>query len=144
EREPPMRLVARDDPDAASPVACDLKGDVRGGAEPVQREPPAPRDLAPHERAIADDAGAEQGRRLGVLEGRRDRIDEGFGDATVLGITPVVAPARVGRRLAEVLASRAAVATRPARRAKPRDADPGAQWEPGAARAERIDDADDL
>jgi len=47
---------------------------VRRRAEAVQPEPPARRHLAPAQGAIADDAGAEQGRGIGVGDGIGQRV----------------------------------------------------------------------
>src|SRR5262249_22336737 len=53
----------------------DRQRDVRRRAEAVEAKRPARRDSRELERAVADDAGAQERRRLGVAEDRGQRID---------------------------------------------------------------------
>jgi hypothetical protein len=123
--------------------ARDLGDDVSGRAEAIDAEPLG---LAAghHQRAPADQAGAEQGGDGDVVavfaEGE---AVAGVGDG-VGGETTVPGIAGEERRIAEVFHAVAAIAADPAGVAEPGNADALADREPGDAGAERVDTADDL
>ena len=122
----------------------DLRHDVRGRAEPVDPEPAARRQLGPLQRAVADDAGAQQRSRLAVAERRGQPVGERLGDHGVLRVAAVGVPAGEPGLPAQVLPAAAAPPAAAAGAAQPRDADPVAEREPGRARAADVDRADDL
>ena len=118
-----------------------------GGAEAVDaetRQLAAERLAGELERAVADQPGAEQRRRLRVAIGWRQleavaRVGDG-----VLGIAAVDLVAGEARVVAEILLAAAAIEARAVGRAEPRHADAVADGEALDARAERRDLADDL
>ena len=120
----------------------DLREDVGGGAEAVDTER---RALPRHPVAApADQPGAQQRRRCGVVEplGQREaiaRIGDGVG-----GVATVSRVTREQRRIAEVFAVGAAIGADPAGRAEPRNADALADFETRNAPAQRRHPADDL
>src|SRR6266536_6018836 len=144
EGEPPPGGLAGGDVDGTAPVPSDLQRDVGGRAEAVESEAPASGHPAPPERAIADDAGAEERRGLGVVEQGWNDIGEGFWDAGILGVAAIVGPARVGRVRAEVFAVPGAEAAVTAGRAEPGDPDAVTDPESLGAGTERIHRAHDL
>ena len=109
-RPTPRRASGRTPAPASSPsrvtantrrpcAARDLRDDVRRGAEPVQPEPL--RVAREPQRAVADQAGAEQRRRLEVAVPVRDREAEalvGDGPLGVAAVEVVAGEARAGRR----------------------------------------------
>src|SRR5207244_2390806 len=109
---------------ATALVAGNLGQDVRGCAEAVQAEPL--RIAGEPERAVPDQARAEQRRRLDVVVAVRDREAEALVGDRPFRVTPVEVVARELRPVAEVLRARAAVAALPARPAEPGDAEPPA------------------
>src|SRR5262249_46632351 len=113
-----------------------------GRAEPI--DPHATRVACHRERAVADKAGAQPGRELGIGWAFRQRKaiarvgERGFG---------VAAGDRVAgeaRRVAEILASSQAMTAFPAGRGKPRDADAIAHLQSFDTHAELGDGTDDL
>ena len=128
--------------DAAALPDRDLGEDVGGGAEAVEAEH---RRLAGQlERAVADQAGAEQRRRLDVAErvGKGEGV-AGVGDA-VGGEAAVAGEAGEQGIVAEILAALAAIGAMAAGPAEPGNADPVADAEALRALAQRRDPADDL
>src|SRR5205085_5173972 len=95
--------------------------DVRRGAEAVQAEPL--RVARGAQRAVADQAGAEERRRLLVGVALRDRKAEALVGDGVLRVAAVEVVAGEARGVAEVLAPARAVAAGAVRPAEPRDAD---------------------
>uniref|UniRef100_A0A0U1PBP6 Uncharacterized protein n=1 Tax=Mizugakiibacter sediminis TaxID=1475481 RepID=A0A0U1PBP6_9GAMM len=126
----------------AALVARQLRDDVRGGAEAVQPEPA--RVAGEAQRAVADQAGAEQRRGFGVavLRGQGEAVAR-VGER-VLGVAAVELIAGEARLLAQVLAAAAAVGANAAGPAQPRHADALAFAEALDARAARHHRADDL
>ena len=96
------------------------------------------------QRAVADQAGAHQGRRLGVAHIAGDGKDIAVVGHHVVGIAAVQMIAGVAGGPAQVLASRQAVGAGAAAEAQPRHADPLAFGEPLDAQAQRRHPADDL
>jgi hypothetical protein len=99
-------------------VAGDLGDDVGGGAEAVEADPLGVARKA--ERAVADQPGAEERRRLEVVEtvGNRQAVALVCDDPVRVAAVEVVAGE--ARRLAEVLAAGEAEAARAVRPAEPR------------------------
>ena len=127
EREGLRRLVAgaREGEDAAPLVQRDLADDVRAGAEAVE---PEARRIARHaQRAVSDEPGAQQRRRLEVAEALRQRERVAAVGHGARRVAAVAVEAREPRALAEVLAPAGAEAARPVGPAQPRDADAGAR-----------------
>src|SRR5207249_6542133 len=98
---------------AAGPRDLDRHAGRR--AEAVDAERAARRHGAEAERAVANDARAEQRRHLGVREWARQRIGERLGDDGIIRISAIGVPAREPRALAEVLPAARAIAARAAR-----------------------------
>jgi hypothetical protein len=115
---------------AAALVAGDLEHDVCGGSEAVQAERVSVACEA--KRAVADQPGAEERRRLLVPIAVWDREAEALVRDGVLGEAAVQVVAGEASPLAEVLAARTAVAARAARPAEPRNPDAGAALDGGA------------
>ncbi len=107
-----------------------LRNQVCRRAEPI--EPESFRVARGAQRAIADEPGAKQWRRLQIRVGGREREAEPRLGARVLSIAPVQLVAGEDRLDAQVLSARSTEATRAARVAKPGDADAVAFAEAGA------------
>src|SRR5262249_6180957 len=109
--------------DRAAPVARDLNREVRRRAEAEQAEPSAGTDPGQSQRAVPDDPGAQERRR--VL--RRDRAWEREDPARIgrqaLGVAAVSVATGEPRPLAEVLAPALAEPAAPAHPGHPADAD---------------------
>ena len=101
-------LTARHDVELRAPGASDLRGDVRAGAEAVDPEPAAGRQLCAPQGAVADDAGAQKRRQQAVRWALRQSVGERRRDNGVLGEAPVGVPTGVERLGAEVLRAGAA------------------------------------
>jgi hypothetical protein len=84
----------------------DLEHHVSRGAEAVEGEPTPGGHLAPAQRAVADDPGAEERRRVGIGEHRGNGVRERLGHHRQLRIAAVGVVARVAGRGAEVLGAR--------------------------------------
>src|SRR6266540_2581232 len=128
---------AREREDALARVARELRDDVACRAESVQAEPLGVAHGSPG--AVADEAGAEERRGLGIGIAVRDRegvprVHHGCLREASVEVVPGEA-----RPLAQILAPRAAGAADAARPAEPRDADAVAGREPTGARAECLD-----
>jgi hypothetical protein len=100
--------------------------------------------LAPLERAIADDSGAEERRRLCVAELGWNRVRKRFGHDRVLRVASVRVVTGEALGFAEVLARRPAVLAGAVRVTEPCDADPVAVLEPRGPRSEAVHGPDDL
>ena len=123
----------------------DLRGDVRTAAEPVDAQPSAGGQLGPHQRAIADDAGAQQRRQLDVGVSRRQPVRESGWDGGEFGVAAVGVPAGVAGLGTEILLPAHTELALPAGMPQPRDTDTIADLELAAgARALRDDLANDL
>src|SRR5262245_20821838 len=140
----PVRRLARAHEHLAPAGPCDLERHVGRGAEAVDAEPPARRNVAALERAVADDPRAEQGRRLGVAEYGRQRVGERLRHHRVVGEAAVGVIAGELRSLAEVLAPAPARLAGAARPAKPRDPDAVPGVEAAGFGAHGLDPSDDL
>ena len=75
----------------------DLRGDVGAAAEPVEAEPTARRQRGAQQRAVADDAGAQQRRKLAVAVAARQMVGESRGDRGEFGVAAVGVPTGVAR-----------------------------------------------
>jgi hypothetical protein len=122
----------------------DLQGDVRRRSETEQAEASAGLDLRAAQRAVADDAGAEERRGRLVGENRGDGVRKVLAHQGLLRITAVLVPAGVTRGAAQVLVAAPAVGAGAAGEAQPGDPHALADREPRAARAERLDGAHHL
>ena len=80
------------DPDAAG--QGDLRREMGRPAEAVDAEPTALGNVGSAQGAIADDAGAEQRRRLDVVEAIGQRVGVVLLDQRVVGVAAVEIPAR--------------------------------------------------
>ena len=125
----------------ASLVPGDLRHDVCRGAETIDPEPL--RGAGHDQRAIADQACAEQRGGVDVVDARWQREAEALVGDGVLGVTAIDLVAREAGVVAKVLAPFAAVAAVPAGVTQPGNADPRARWRVRAGPA-GIDDPDDL
>jgi hypothetical protein len=94
------------------------------GAEAVDPEPPTRRHGRTAQRAIADDARAEQRRGVDVGEVVREAVRIGLGHRGVLREASVGVPAGVLRVAAEVLPTGAAPLAPATGTPEPGDADP--------------------
>ncbi len=108
-----------------------LRDDVRRGAKAIETQ--TPRLAGPHQRAVADQAGAKQGRRLDVAVAGRQREDIALVGNGAVGIAAIDLITGEARRIAEVLAPRAAMHAGAARPAQPRHADTRPRREPAGA-----------
>ena len=123
----------------------DLRGDVCAAAEPVDAQPSAGGQVGPQQRAIADDAGAQQRRQLDVGVPRWQRVRESGWDRGEFGVAAVGVPAGVARLRAEILLAAHTELALPAGMAQPGDADTIADLEIAAGvRAHRDDLANDF
>src|SRR5690606_15025514 len=96
------------------------------------------------ERAVADQAGAKQRRRLHVAGPLRNAKAVGCVGDRILGVAAVDLVAGEARPVAQVLMAAHAVGADSAGVAEPRDADAVARRELRHAAAELVDAADDL
>src|SRR5262249_38831292 len=138
------RRVARtgEGEDRPSLPFCDLRDDMRGGAEAVEAETPA---LAgDDQRAPADEPGAEQRgeRDIAAVLPEREGIAR-IGDGRRRE-SPVAAIAGEERVVAEILLAAGAIGADAAATAEPGHADAVAEAQPDDAGAHGIDPADDL
>jgi hypothetical protein len=121
-----------------------LRGEVGRGAEAVDAEPTARRELGPAQGAVADDAGAEQRGGVFVVVGVGKPVRVGLGHHGPLRVAAVGVPPGEARVDAQVLGAAPAPSAAAASVPQPGDARPLADREPSAARAEGLDLADDL
>ena len=126
----------------AALVAGDLRDDMSGGAETVDSDGAG---VAGHaQRAIADQPGAHQRRRLDIAVDRVDRKAIALVGDGQLGITAIdLIPGEPGA-VAQILATAAAIFADPAGPAEPRHADPVADREAVDLRPLLDDRTDDL
>ena len=82
-----------------------LRGEVRGAAKSVDPQASAGRQLAAAQRAVANDARAQQRRRFDIAEPLGDGVGVILVDHDVLRIPPVDVPTRERRCEAQVLAA---------------------------------------
>ena len=140
----PLRLGARAHEDAAPPVDGDLDRAARRGPEAEELEPAAWLDAADAERAVADDAPAEQRCGGEVV----DRVGQSHGHIRShrgeLGKAAVAIPACERRLGAEVLAALETAPAVPARAGQPRHTRAVAGRPSRDAGAQGLDPADDL
>ncbi len=121
-----------------------LDRDERRRAETVEPEPAARLDARPFERAVPDNAAAEQRRCREVVE-TVGNVQREVGAGRDVGRIPSVGVPTGERGLhAQVLASSAAVRADAARAAEPRDTDAIADAPTLDAGAHRFDPPDDL
>src|SRR6186997_2286850 len=113
-------------------------------AEAVDTERAAGRHCRTNQRAIADDAGAEQGSEVFIINADRQRVAEGFVNEAEIGVAAVGVPSGEGWRSAQVLRAAAAKPTTAVGAAKPRDTDAVAHGKPTGGLTEGIDDANHL
>lgn len=114
----------------------DLRAQMGAAAEPVQPEPPARRQRAPAQRAVTDDARAEQrsqGDVVDVVEG--ESVGERGRDGRVLGVAAVRVPAGVLGGRAEVLRPAPAVDTGTVRATQPGHTHPVTEGETAHGRS---------
>ena len=88
-------LTPRHDVHLGAPGQRDLRGDMGTAAEPVDAQPAAGGQLGAHQRAVADDARAQQRGQLVVGVARRQPVRESSRDRGELGIAAVGVPAGV-------------------------------------------------
>ncbi len=143
-RQPPMTIIARGCVDRDVPVAGDLDGQVRRGAESVETKLSTRTNAGQAQATEADDAGAKQ--RSGLLVGEcvGDGINEIFGGDDVFGVTAVHGVAREFRMIAQVFGAGSAVLAYAVGVMQPGDAHARARAEALCAAAESLDHADDL
>ena len=130
--------------DLAAQVAGDLQGQQRGRTEPEQAEPSAGLDAGHLERAVADDAAAQQRGGGEVVEAVRQSEREVGTDGDPGGVSAVAIPAGEPRVRAEVLAPARAEPADPAGGRQPGDAGAVADRPSADRGADALDAADDL
>ena len=112
-----------------------LGGEVRRGAEPIDAQAAARRQRGPTQRAVADDPGAQQRRRLGIVEHLGQGVGVALVDDRQLGVAAVGIPPGERRGDAQVLGAAPAEPAAPAGPAQPGDADALADVEAPTLRA---------
>jgi hypothetical protein len=105
-------------------LPCEKENQVGRGAESRQAQVLPVLDPGEAQRPVADCAGAQERRRLGIGEDLRDGMGGPFGDDHVFPVAPVGVPARGPETGAEVLQTLPAEFAVPAGRKDPADADP--------------------
>ena len=95
------------DVDGRALVHRHLRGEVRGGTEPVDPESSPSWQCASSQRPVPDDAGTQQRGGFDVRERVRHRIGIVLGHDRKFGVTTVRVPAGERRRHTEVLATAA-------------------------------------
>jgi hypothetical protein len=96
EGEAPSLLAPGEHVHGGALVQRDLGGDVGRSSEAVDPEPPARWQGRPAQRAVADDAGAQQGRRVPVVEGLGQPVGVALVDHGRLGVAAVRVPTGEG------------------------------------------------
>jgi hypothetical protein len=139
---PSAVAVAGEGEDTLATMTRDLRDDMRRRAEAVDAEPLGRAGEA--QRAVADEAGAEQRRCSDVVQSRRQRKAIARIGDRVLGIAAVDRIAGETRALAEILAPGAAIGARAAGEAEPGHADAHPRLQAAHTLAERLNVADDL
>lgn len=127
---------------ASTLPATDLGDDVGGRPEAV--EPDRAGGAGHPQRAPADQPGTQERRRRDRVQARVERDGEGCLRQEVAGEAAVPGAAGEARGIAEILAIRHAVSAAPAGVPEPGHADPRTGRRTHNARADRLDDADDL
>src|SRR5262249_27540668 len=117
---------------------------MRRRAKSVDAERAPRRTRGPAQRAVADDARAEQRRDFFVGELGWQRIRERFVDDRVFGVAAVVVPAREARFDAQVFVAALAKSADTTRVTQPSNADPIADREPVRVGTERVYRADNF
>jgi hypothetical protein len=117
-----VRGLSRADEHLDSARPGNLHRDAGRRAEAVDPEPTSGTDRTEPQGPVADDACAEERRRLGIVERPGQRVRKGFGNGRIVGEAAVGLPAGEARALAEVLAALATERAHPARAPQPRDA----------------------
>src|SRR6476660_171000 len=114
---------------------CDghLGGEMGAAAETVDAKPPARGQIGSHQRAVADDACAQQRGQFGVGIPCGQMMGESRRDSSEFGVSAVGVPTGVAGFGAEVLMSADAELALPAGVPQPRDADTVTDCELGAA-----------
>ncbi len=130
--------------DAKSLMQRDLGRDVRAAAEAVDAEPAARWHLGPRQRPVPDNAGAQQRRRVLIVERFMQQIGVGLIGQARIGVSPVDVPARECRLDAQVLRAATTPGARSVCAAQPRHAHPVAHRESARTGAESVDAADNL
>jgi len=141
-----LLAVAGADVDLGSARSRDLDRDMTGGAESVEPEAGARPivDARLRKTAVADDAGAKEGRRLQVRKALREWIGEARRRHQVFRKSSLNGPTGEIRGVAEVLALAGTKEAAAAGAVKPGNADARADMAIGHRRAERFDRTDDL
>jgi hypothetical protein len=135
-------FAAGGDVDLAVPVAQDVDGERGGGAEAEEADALSRLSAGDAKAAKADDAGAEEGSDVGVIEGVGEWVGEVGADEDVFGIAAVDGVAGEDGVVAEVFFAAAAEGAGAVGSADPGDADAHVV---GAIRGGAGDDlADDL
>jgi hypothetical protein len=125
-------------------VLRELDHDVRARSEAKNSQLASFGKLTSRQGSIADDAGAQQGRGLGIAEFFGDEICELFWDNGELGISTVGVIAREPRRFAQVFAACPAERTSAARVSQPGHSDALADFKTVTPFSQGIDGSHDL
>ena len=105
----PVLFAACEHIDFTLPVPGDLNGNVRRGAKPVKTERFAGTNLAEPQRAVADDAGAEQRRRRFIRKRDGNGIGEILRDDGKLRVPSIHVKTGEARKFTQILPAVSAV-----------------------------------
>ena len=121
-----------------------LCGEMRATTESIDSERSAGRHGCADERPVTDDARAQQGSHVLVVNPCWKRVCEGLVDKAEACIAAISVPAGEGWRDAQILRTTATKSATAVGAAEPSDADPIANRKPACAVADGIDYADNL
>src|SRR5688500_5951236 len=107
-----------------------LRREVGAAAETVDTERAAGWNRRGHQCAIADDAGAQQGSDVLVVNSGRQGVPERLVNQTEVCVAAITVPAGEGRRAAQILGPAATESAAAISAAEPSDTDPVTRRKP--------------
>jgi hypothetical protein len=143
-RQFPVGLAPSKDVDAQALCQRHLCCEVGAAAEAIDTKRAAGRNRRTDQSAVADDAGAQQGSHMLVVDTGRKRVSECLVDDAEICIAAITIPACEGGRDAQILVAASTESAAAIGTPEPGDADPVTQCKPVDAVTEGFDNADYL
>ena len=125
-------------------VQCDLRGKVRTRAEAIDAKSTTGWNLGAAQRAVADDACAQKGRGVLVVETVAQRVRVSLVDQAGVGVSTVAIPSGERRVQTEVFLTAPAEVAGAVGQSQPRHANAITHPKPAHSRAECLDPSHDL